>query len=257
MCRHMAYLGPPRTLRELVCDPPHSLYRQSWAPRRQRHGTVNADGFGVGWYAGDDPEPARYRSDRPMWSDLSFAELAGVTRTGAVLAAVRDATAGMPYGQDAVAPFRREGRLFSHNGRLGDWPSCADKLAAGLPPSRLVGPAALTDSALLWTLVCDRIERGETVPEAVRAVARSAAEVAGSRLNLLVTDGASIVATACGDTLCWRNEGGGVVVASEPHDDGPGWCDVPDGSLLLATPRGVDVTPLSSPPTTTMGPTSS
>ena len=44
MCRHLAYLGRPVPLRELLADPPHSLLRQSWAPRRQRHGTVNADG---------------------------------------------------------------------------------------------------------------------------------------------------------------------------------------------------------------------
>ena len=61
MCRHTAYLGPPATLASLLIDPPHSLYRQAWAPRRQRHGTVNADGFGVGWYADGDPVPARYR----------------------------------------------------------------------------------------------------------------------------------------------------------------------------------------------------
>ena len=51
MCRHLAYLGPPASLRSVLIDPPHGLYRQAWAPRRQRHGTVNADGFGVGWYA--------------------------------------------------------------------------------------------------------------------------------------------------------------------------------------------------------------
>ena len=61
MCRHLAYLGPPATLRSLLCDPPHGLATQSWAPRRQQHGTVNVDGFGVGWYAPGDPEPARYR----------------------------------------------------------------------------------------------------------------------------------------------------------------------------------------------------
>jgi len=92
MCRHLAYLGRPVPLRELLADPPHSLLRQSWAPRRQRHGTVNADGFGVGWYAEGDPIPARYRSDRPMWTDRSFADLARVVRSRAVLAAVRSAT---------------------------------------------------------------------------------------------------------------------------------------------------------------------
>jgi conserved hypothetical protein TIGR03442 len=247
MCRHLAYLGPPRTLWEVVCQPPHSLYQQSFAPRRQRHGTVNADGFGVGWYVPTDPVPARYRSDRPIWSDGSFADIARVTRTRALVAAVRDATVGMPHTSDAVAPFRQGRWLFSHNGALGDWPSCVDELAAGLPPSRLVGLAAPTDSGLLWDLVAERLEHGQPATEAVRAVVRRAARITGSRLNLLLGDGASIVATACGDTLWWRSHDGEVVVASEPFDDQPGWRDVPDGSLLLATARGVDVTPLCSP----------
>lgn len=65
MCRHIAYLGPPVALGETLVQPPHALYRQSWAPRRQRNGTVNADGFGVGWYADGDPVPARYRRGKP------------------------------------------------------------------------------------------------------------------------------------------------------------------------------------------------
>ncbi len=28
MCRHLAYLGPPVTLRSLLIDPPHGLYRR-------------------------------------------------------------------------------------------------------------------------------------------------------------------------------------------------------------------------------------
>ena len=47
MCRHLAYLGPPATLRALLLDPPHGLGTQAWAPRRQCHGTMNVDGFGV------------------------------------------------------------------------------------------------------------------------------------------------------------------------------------------------------------------
>jgi dimethylhistidine N-methyltransferase len=61
MCRHLAYLGPPVPLRRLLVDPPGGLYEQSWRPRRQRHGTVNADGFGVGWY----PEPYPHLPRQP------------------------------------------------------------------------------------------------------------------------------------------------------------------------------------------------
>ena len=115
MCRHLAYLGPPVSLQELLVDPESSLVRQSWAPRLQTSGVVNADGFGVGWYADGDPVPGRYRRDRPIWSDASFLSLARVVRSAAVLAAVRSASPGMAAGESAAAPFTRGRWLFSHN----------------------------------------------------------------------------------------------------------------------------------------------
>jgi gamma-glutamyl hercynylcysteine S-oxide hydrolase len=248
VCRHMAYLGPPVPLRALLVDPPHSLLRQSWAPRRQRHGTVNADGFGVGWYAENDPIPARYRSDRPMWTDASFADLARVVRSRAVLAAVRSATPGLPYTVGAAAPFAAGQYLFSHNGVVPGWPEQLTMMLAGLTPEvllRTMADEAATDSALLWALTQQRLDAGSALPDALAAVVRLAASTAGGRLNLLATDGAQITATAYGDTLSWRADERGVVVGSEPFDDGPGWVDVPDRSLLRATPDGVTVSPLA------------
>src|SRR5580693_4497422 len=164
MCRHLAYLGPPATLRSLLIDPPHSLYRQAWAPRRQRHGTVNADGFGIGWYASADPVPARYRRGQPIWGDPSLPDIARVTSSGAVLAAVRSATPGTAAGPEAAAPFGCGPWLFSHNGAaLGwrDWGEAAYLSWAGPGvPSLLSGLGALTDSALLWALVLQRLRAG-------------------------------------------------------------------------------------------------
>src|SRR5580704_7114386 len=105
MCRLLAYLGPSVSLRAVISDPPFGLARQAWAPRRQRHGLMNADGFGVGWYADGDPVPARYRRAGPLWADPSFADLARVTRTRALLAAVRSATEGTEHGAAAAAPY--------------------------------------------------------------------------------------------------------------------------------------------------------
>jgi glutamine amidotransferase len=246
MCRHLAYLGRPAPLRELLADPPHSLLRQSWAPRRQQHGTVNADGFGVGWYAEGDPIPARYRSDYPMWTDRSFADLARVVRSRAVLAAVRSATPGLPHTVGAAAPFAAGPYLFSHNGVVPGW---ADSLAmittVGLSGLlRTMSEEAATDSALLWVLAQQRLDAGASLAGALAAVVRLAASTAGGRLNLLATDGGEIVATAFGDTLSYRADDRGVVVASEPYDDEPGWVDVPDRSLLHATPDGVNASPL-------------
>jgi glutamine amidotransferase len=247
VCRHLAYLGPPVAIRTLLVDPPHSLLRQSWAPRRQRHGVVNADGFGVGWYAEDDPVPARYRSDHPMWTDQSFADLARVVRTRALLGAVRSATPGLPYTVGAAAPFAAGRYLFSHNGVVPGWPEQIAMLASGLTAVdllRTMSREAATDSALLWTLVQQRVDAGASAAQALAAVVRLAASTAGGRLNLLLTDGDQIVATAFGDTLSWRADSRGVVVASEPSDDAPGWVDVPDRSLLVATPDGVTIAPL-------------
>ena len=218
MCRHLAYLGPPASLRSLLIDPPHSLYRQAWAPRLQRHGTVNADGFGIGWYAGSDPVPARYRRGEPIWGDPSLPDIARVTRSGAVLAAVRSATPGTAEPLTLL--------------------SCLE---------------ALVDSALLWALALQRLRAGLPL-DAALAGTIGAVEAAGGtgRLNLLLTDGESIAATAYGDTLWYRltaPDGAGgaaaVTVTSEPDDDGPGWTEVPDRHVLTATPSRVRVRPLS------------
>ncbi|QHC24374.1 ergothioneine biosynthesis protein EgtC [Streptomyces sp. GS7] len=251
MCRHMAYLGPEIPFGQIVLAPPNGLYRQSWAPRRQRHGTVNADGFGVGWYAPGDPVPARYRRAGPIWADEQLPDLARVVRTGAVLAAVRDATVAGADAEAAAAPFAAGRYLFSHNGAVAGWPDTLAPLAAELPAVELLRLQARCDTAFLWALVQHRLTLGDDVDEAlagtVRAVARAAP---GSRLNLLLTDGTAIAATSWGDTLCHLAvPGGGRVVASEPYDDSPHWTEVPDRTLLRATRSDVHLTPLKEPAT--------
>jgi glutamine amidotransferase len=244
MCRHLAYVGPPVSLKSLLIDPPYGLYRQAWAPRMQRHGTVNADGFGIGWYASGDPVPARYRRAVPIWGDPSLPDLARVTRSSAVLAAVRDATVGTALGEAAAAPFASGSWLFSHNGLLAGWPASAAGLARVEP---LLALEAMTDSAFLWALVVDRLRSG-TAPDVALAATIEAVEAAGGtgRFNFLLIDGRSIVATTAGDTLWYRRADGGVTVASEPCDDEPGWTEVPDRQLLSAAPSRVTVRPLSS-----------
>ncbi|MEV6833250.1 ergothioneine biosynthesis protein EgtC [Streptomyces sp. NPDC051133] len=249
MCRHLAYLGPQEPLGRLLTEPPHSLFRQAWAPRRQRHGTVNADGFGVGWYAGDDPVPARYRRAGPIWADLSFTDLARVVRSGAVLAAVRDATLAGADAEAAAAPFAAGRWLFSHNGAVAGWPDSAAPLVPALPPVDLLSLQARTDSAFVWALALHRLRHGDEMGLALGETVRQVAEAApASRLNLLLTDGATIAATAWGDSLWYRTEPGrSTVVASEPYDDDPLWQEVPDRTLLTASRAGVLLAPLEDP----------
>ncbi|MEV7778601.1 ergothioneine biosynthesis protein EgtC [Kitasatospora sp. NPDC088351] len=245
MCRHLAYLGEPVAPRELLVEPPFGLYRQSWAPRVQQYGTVNADGFGLGWYADGDEVPARYRRAGPIWADASFADLARVIRTRALLAAVRSATEGCAPGEAAAAPFAAGRWLFSHNGAVTGWPEKLDALAGLLPPAELLDLEARTDSALLWGLALHRLRAGAELGAALAGTVADVAAHTTGRLNLLLTDGRTLAATAWGDTLHHRTlPGRGVLVASEPYDDDPAWTAVPDRSLLLAGPEGVTIRPL-------------
>jgi gamma-glutamyl hercynylcysteine S-oxide hydrolase len=229
VCRHLAWLGRPRTLAELVLEPPSSLLVQSWAPRRQRYGTVNADGWGVGFFAPGRAQPARWRSARPLWGDPSFASVAPVLSSGCVVAAVRSATVGLPLEESAAAPFTDGRWLLSHNGRVD---------RAVLPPVR--DAESTVDSALLAVLVFDR--GLDALADTVREVGTADP---GARLNLLAADGTRLLATTWGDTLSALVTADGTALASEPWDDDPRWTDVPDRSLVEVTPDGLTTTSLT------------
>ncbi|GHD14289.1 ergothioneine biosynthesis protein EgtC [Nocardiopsis kunsanensis] len=259
MCRHLAYLGPPRTLHELLYAAPHSLHVQSWAPRAQRHGTVNADGFGAGWYPGpaapergegitpepeSPPEPLRYRRAMPMWGDASFADAAHAITSGCVVAAVRDATLGFGSEESGAQPFRADTLLFSHNGAVKDDGALVDAFAAP-PPEGVLDARAPVDSAPLFAHTVRTWRSSGDLPGALATVVRQARERSEGRYNLLASDGRTLAATAAGDTLYTRDEpGGGVFVASEPFDDTSGWREVPDGSLVVATRDGTRIHPI-------------
>ncbi|MFJ8660339.1 ergothioneine biosynthesis protein EgtC [Streptomyces sp. NPDC093795] len=248
MCRHVAYLGEPVALGELLVRPEHALLRQSWEPRTQSSGVVNADGFGVGWYAEGDPVPARYRRAAPIWGDLSFADLARVVRSGALLGAVRGATLPGADGEAAAAPFGAGPWLFSHNGAVEGWPDSLVGLAGSLSAGELLRVEARTDSALLWALVLHRLRAGDAPGPALADTVREAAAAApGSRLNLLVTDGVQIAATTWGNGLWYLKGPDRVVVASEPYDDDARWREVPEHTLVTATRADVTLTPLKEP----------
>lgn len=243
MCRHIGYLGPPVTLADLLLKPPRSLLRQSWAPVDMRGGgTINADGFGIGWYPDGDSSPVRYRRASPLWADGNLPRLAESVSSHAVLAAVRSGTIGMPIVETACAPFASGPWLFSHNGVVRGWPDSVAALAGELAIVDLLTMDAPTDAALLWLLVRRRLTLGQPPAEAVAGVvAEVAAAAPGSRLNLLLTDGTTLVGSTWTHALWVRRGDGAVVVTSEPHDDLPGWQEVPDGNVVVATPSTVDL----------------
>jgi glutamine amidotransferase len=237
MCRHLAYVGPPVTLEKLLLQPSHSLLQQAFAPRHQTHGSINADGFGVGWYDHNlRSEPARYRTTRPIWADPSFASVAGLVTTKTALAAVRSASPGMPIDENSTAPFTDGPWLFSHNGFVPGFRSGVGRaLRNKVSEPRANAMAGAMDSELLFALVLDQLDSGASPADALVSVVSAVLDVTMARLNLLLTDGERVAATACRNSLFVfddRQLNGAVVIASEPYDDDSTWEAVKDGSVV-------------------------
>lgn len=226
MCRHLGWLGNPVSLSALMLEPPHALVVQSYSPRRQKHGLVNADGWGAGFF--DGATPRRWRSAAPLWGDASFASVAPAIRSTCVVAAVRSASVGMPVEPSASAPFTDGRWLLSHNGLVD---------RSVLPASSTA--ESVVDSALLAALIFQRglDALGDTVAEV-------GAADPGARLNIVAANGYRLLATTWGDTLSVLRTDDGVVVASEPYDDDPRWEDVPDRHLVDVTDSRVKMIPL-------------
>src|SRR3989442_6823880 len=116
MCRFLAYLGPDVSLESLLLAPPWSLLRQSYEPRFMKHGRVNADGFGAGWYDfGVREEPALYRRATPLWAPPTFASIPRLAHSGALLAAVRNATGPSPSEETNTPPHPSRRLRFAPN----------------------------------------------------------------------------------------------------------------------------------------------
>ena len=226
MCRHLGWLGEPRSLASLVLEPPSGLLVQSYAPRRQKHGLMNADGWGVGFF--DRGVARRWRSAAPLWGDTSFTSVAPALSSDCVVAAVRSASIGMPIEPSASAPFTDGQWLLSHNGLV-------DRTA--LPLSSKA--ESTNDSALLAALI---FERGLDVLEGT--LVEVAAADPNARLNILAANGSQLRATTWGDTLSVLRQHDGVVLASEPYDDNPAWQEIPDRHLVIVEGSRVDLIPL-------------
>lgn len=238
MCRHLAWLGPPATLDALVSGPPFSLARQAWAPRRQAHGTMNVDGFGVGWYVGSRPEPVRYRRAQPLWSDVSFASLAPTISTGCLVAAVRSASEGTAPDESCAAPFTHGRRLFSHNGRLADRPRARREFEAST--ADVPEAAAAVDSALLFGLAAAAWEDGAGLAAGLCEAVARVAGAGGGRLTCVAADGERIAAVTWAEPMYVVRRDGGVLLASEPSDDGDDWERLDDARAVEVSADGVD-----------------
>ncbi len=236
MCRHLAYLGAPIPVAQVVLDAPRSLREQARVPHHQRSGDSNPDGWGVGWHVERTAAPLRHRTTTPVWQDHDAATvLAGVIAPSFV-AAARLASPGSPVEVASNAPFASGRWLFSLNGYVADFHgSSGEALRAGLSPARAAEIRGSSDTEVLFAMVLDRLDAGAPPGVALHAVVADVRARTAGRLNLLLHDGQRLAATACGNSLFVDRRPGAVIVASEPIDDEPGWEPVADDTLVEAT----------------------
>ncbi|MGI8649271.1 MAG: ergothioneine biosynthesis protein EgtC, partial [Rubrobacter sp.] len=268
MCRLLAYAGgEPTSLARYVLEPPHSLEAQAYAPEEMLSGVVNADGFGVGWYADQGAsagEPAVYRSLSPIWSDGTFRSLAPKIQSRMYFAALRNATPPLPSELNAVPPFSSGRYLFMHNGAIDRFRETVMRPMRGsLSDERYRGIIGTSDSETVFACLLNRLDDGlsprDALLDTIRFVAKTCLSYdTKATLNLGLTDGQEMVFTrystsGATNSLYYLEGLGGlggeksVLVASERVDGDDRWRRVPAGSLLKVGEDGrvsVDEIPL-------------
>jgi predicted glutamine amidotransferase len=250
VCRLFGMSTAPQPVRATfwLLDAADSLAMQS---RRE------PDGVGLGYF-GADGRPRVHKEPVAAWRDTEFATEAREVAAATFIAHVRYASTG-DLSVRNTHPFAEAGRLFAHNGVLGDLPRLERELGDAM---RTVHGD--TDSERLFALITRRAaETGDTGRAIVDATRWVAEHLPVYSVNLVLTTATDLWALRYPDThrlYVLRRAAGGpsggrhlehasragtvrvrsaqlatcpaVVVASECMDEDPGWRLMRPGELL-------------------------
>jgi glutamine amidotransferase len=259
--------GPERVRATFwLLEAPDSLAAQS---RRE------PDGTGLGAFD-EDGRPEVFKQPLAAYEDQQFAQEAREVSSRTFIAHVRFASTGA-IAPENTHPFEQRGRLFAHNGVIGD----LDRLDEELGDYRNLVQGE-TDSERFFALITREIEHSGDVGEAIARAARwVASNLPLYALNIVLTTPSELWALRYPDThelhFLERAPGGphgdrhlehasrrgtirvrsahlsalpAVVVATERMDEDAGWRALEPGQLLHVGPDlSVAVTrPLERPP---------
>jgi predicted glutamine amidotransferase len=231
-----------------LLEAPDSLAQQS---RR------NPDGTGLGFFD-EEHEPVVLKQPIAAYEDEQFAQAAREVSSNTFVAHVRYAS-GTPLTLRNTHPFVQSGRLFGHNGVIGDVPGLERELGDGMS---LVGGE--TDSERYFALITREISRtGDVARGIVSATTWIAEHLPVFALNCVLITASELWALRYPDVhelhVLERAAGGlsghrhlehasargsvrvrsgdlsrlpAVVVASEPMDEDAGWRPLQSGELL-------------------------
>ena len=229
------YVGPAIRLGEIVSAPAHSLVVQSYKPREQVTGTVNADGYGAAlWLDDGRPEPALYRTAAPIWADPNLPWMGERLLVRSAIAAVRSATPGIGFELANVQPFAHRNLAFAHNGFVSEFRRGAQRRmreALGTEAYEAIGGSS--DSEHVFAMVLDL-----GLAKAIERLERICAELQRpAAATVLLGDGETLTGLRWAHglpkppTLYAAPFAGGVCMASEPLDGGS-WRELPPGEIV-------------------------
>lgn len=258
MCRFVVYVGDPSPVAPVLYGGEHSLHDQSFRPKELMNGSLNADGYSVAWY--HEGTPVRIADNRPVWQNGDLEAVLETVRSSMAVAAVRNASPGMPYGLVEVAPMILDRWTFTLNGYVREFrPRFMRSFRARLP-DRLYGEIRGTsDTETLFLMALTEVDEGASLGEALATVARIAiqavaAEGQSAQLNMVLTDGAEAAVTRTGsleqsNSLYLTESSGlvsaGTLVASERLDESSTWRALEHGQVIeLIVGKGVTITDL-------------
>src|SRR5436305_6726858 len=162
MCRLFGMSGGRERVRATfwLLEAPDSLAKQS---RR------DPDGTGLGYFD-DEDQPVVLKQPLAAYEDEQFAKEAREVRARTFVAHVRYAS-GTPLTLRNTHPFVQAGRLFAHNGVIGDLAALERELGDAMS---LVGGE--TDSERYFALITREIERAGDVGHGIVSAASWIAE---------------------------------------------------------------------------------
>ena len=261
MCRYVAYLGPPLLLSELIYKPPNSLVHQA-TDAMESLTRINADGFGVGWYAPEvTPEPAVFKDTPPVWNNYNLGSIADKIRSSCIVAHIRSAKSYDPVNRENSHPFARGRLLWMHNGDIPGRTRLARQVAQLADDTLMAKTRGNTDSEMAFTLFLthlrDPLTGDPQVEELASAMVETLAQLTSwhreaederpLETNFCVTNGRALVATRFAvsrkptPSLHWSETGEEpgaryVLVASEPLRPGGRWRGVRDAGMVVVHP---------------------
>jgi glutamine amidotransferase len=249
MCRLFAYLGTPVPLEPLLYEPEHSLIVQSYKPREMISGTVNADGFGIGWYhPHQDTQPFTYKNTLPIWNDINLPSLSRYIESGCVLSYIRSATPGQALDLSNCQPFTYQQLLFTHNGRIEQFRQTLYRPIRNLLSDEIYNLiSGSTDSEHIFALLLNNWQNNpsKSLEQALHITLLQLQELAQSHqtdvyANVAISDGKSLIAArfttrSPAPSLYWFQDisksPNSIIIASEPLFPG-NWTACPENSII-------------------------